>query len=396
MSRCLTLLAATPLLLLPACGGGGGDGGGGSGPLTLAFGAPKVLTAGAIGATSQLLVVTDLDKDTDVDVAVANTGDNAVGVFLNGGGGALANQVNHGTDTSPLALGAGLLNNDTHVDLASANGNNSLSLLPNSGALGVFNGKQDAALTNTPTGIAVADVDGDGDLDLTFPHVLGGLKVAFRGAAAYTVQDFPGGGKLTNPKGAAVADFDASGRPDIAVADSGGDRVAVWFNSGNAGSPFPSAGIVNTLTLPPGSMPQGLAVGDFNGDGKPDLVVPNPGNNSKSVTVFLNLGAGAFAPGVTSPGGSDSFQAAVADFDRDGRQDVAVLDFLAGNVAVLRGKGDGTFEAQQLFTVGKDGANATILPRSIATGDVNGDSLPDVVVASDLNQVVVVLLNTSS
>lgn len=395
------LLFLTFLTLLGACtssdgGGGNGGGGGGTQPLTLNFGTPAVLTAGAMGATAEILVVGDFDGDGDLDIAVANTSDNNIGVFLNGGTANFANQVPYPTDVGPLALGAGLFNADNSLDLVTGNGNNNASFLPNNGN-GTFGGKTDVPLTNTPTGIAVADFDGDGDPDAAFPDAVSNLRVLINnGGLAFTNQANTSNGKLTTPKGAVTADFSGDGKPDVAIADTGGNRAVVWTNSGVAGALFPDTNINNTLTLPPGSMPQGIAAGDFNNDGKIDIVVPNPANNSKNVSVFLNQGGGNFSAGTTFPAGSDSFQAAVADFNKDNKQDVVVLDFLVGNIAVLLGNGDGTFQDQKLFPVGKDGANATITPRSVAVGDFNGDTLPDVVIASDLNKVISVLLNTSN
>jgi hypothetical protein len=247
----------------------------------------------------------------------------------------------------------------------------------------------------TPSGIALGDFDGDGDLDAAFPDATGSLKVLVNAGGATIaaeLQDNPANGKVTSPRGAVAADFSGDGKLDVAVVDFAGDRVAVWINDGTGR--FPDAAIV-TLELPAGSVAQGITAGDLDGDGDPDLVVPIPGNNSKSVLVFINGGAAGFDRGTPYPAGADSFQAAIADLDNDGFLDVVTLDFVAGNIAVLLGNGDGTLRAQQPFATGRDAGGAAVLPRSLAIGDLDGDGKLDVVIASDLGRAVAVLPNTS-
>src|SRR5947199_7775734 len=86
---------------------------------------------------------------------------------------------------------------------------------------------------------------------------------------------------------------------------------------------------------------ESLAAGDFNGDGKIDLVVANAGTNN--ISVLLGNGDGTFQPATTFPAGNRLEFVAVGDFNGDGKLDVAVASYNTNTVEVLMGNGDGTF-----------------------------------------------------
>jgi hypothetical protein len=93
-------------------------------------------------------------------------------------------------------------------------------------------------------------------------------------------------------------------------------------------------------------------VGDFNGDGKPDLVTANQGNNT--VSVLLAEGALGFQPAVNYAVGSFPNSVAVGDFNGDGKLDVVTANRSDNNVSVLLGNGDGTFQAAVNYNVGSE------------------------------------------
>jgi hypothetical protein len=113
-----------------------------------------------------------------------------------------------------------------------------------------------------------------------------------------------------------------------------------------------------------GSVPAGEAVGDFNGDGKTDLVVVNQFANTMSV--LLGNGDGTYGPKTDFATGTTPFGVAVADFNGDGKLDVAVANKGAASLSVLLGNGDGTFAP-------KIDVPLFITPVAITTGDLNGD-----------------------
>lgn len=129
----------------------------------------------------------------------------------------------------------------------------------------------------------------------------------------------------------------------------------------------------------------GIALADVNGDGKPDLVVINCGDNTTcggtgSVGVLLGNGDGTFQPAVVSDvGGFEAIFAVVADVNGDGKPDLVVVG--GGVVAVLLGNGDGTFQPATTYAVSGAGAFFT---SNLAVADVNGDGKPDLLVAVGL------------
>jgi hypothetical protein len=140
-------------------------------------------------------------------------------------------------------------------------------------------------------------------------------------------------------------------------------------------------GFLAPLAFDSGPNPYSVAVGDFNGDGIPDLALANAESNT--VSVLLGNGDGTFLPAQSYPAGSSPTSVAVGDFNGDGIQDLAVANY--DGVSVLLGKGDGTFLPAVGYYAGLD-------PLSVAVGDFNGDGTPDLAVANYFSNSVRVLL----
>src|SRR5204862_354182 len=146
-------------------------------------------------------------------------------------------------------------------------------------------------------------------------------------------------------------------------------------------------------TFPTGRGPTSIASGDFNRDGNQDLVVTNYGSADyyypviwTTVSVLLGNGDGTFQAAQQFEAGSGPNAVAVADFNGDAIQDLAVTEYFSTNVSVLLGNPGGTFQDARHFGV-------DLAPISVAVGDFNGDGQPDLVTTNYFASSVTVLTN---
>jgi hypothetical protein len=170
--------------------------------------------------------------------------------------------------------------------------------------------------------------------------------------------------------------LNGDGKADLALANDVGNNVGVLLGTGGGtfqAAPHYSAGI----------MPVGVAVGDFNGDGIPDLAVANLGGPPPPVgppaqgTVSILLGnrVGIFRAPVPYHTGKNSAGVEVGDFNGDGFLDLAVANSGDHTVSVLLGKGDGTFQPAIAYPAGN-------FPTWLVVADFNRDGIPDLAVAN--------------
>jgi hypothetical protein len=185
-----------------------------------------------------------------------------------------------------------------------------------------------------------------------------------------------------SPFAAAVADFDGDGRADVATADEGSDDVAILLRQPGGGY-APEAG----SPIAAGDGPTSIAAADFDGDGRPDLAVSNFG--SGDVTILLRQPGGGFAQEDGSPiaTGAQASSVAVADFNADGRPDLAVTNQNALNVTILLRQPGGGFaeEAGSPVAVGT-------YPHEVAIADFDQINGPDLAVTNQSSNDVTILL----
>jgi hypothetical protein len=173
-----------------------------------------------------------------------------------------------------------------------------------------------------------------------------------------------------------VGDFNGDGVPDLAVANDGVLKLSVLL--GNGDGSFQAARDTNV-----GAFQQSVVVADFNGDGILDLAVTNYTAPGK-VSVLLGNGDGTFQDLRSFDAGSYPSSLAVADFNGDGIPDLAVATSLG--TRVLLGNGDGSFKTTNVsYLTGNSSA--------VAVGDFNGDSLPDLAVTDSATSSVFILDN---
>lgn len=331
------------------------------------------------GNENRSLVVADLNGDGKLDVVTAAfcSPDSSVNVLLNKGNGNFQAAVNYAVGRCPNSIAVGDFNGDGKLDLVTANRlDNNVSVLLGHGD-GTFAAAVNYAVGSGPASVAVGDINGDGHVDLVVANQNDRNVTVLLGNGNGT---FQAGGNFSLPKfptSLVLADFNGDGKLDVAVANSGISSAPQGISYvsvllGNGDGTFQPA--VTYRTTGGGSAFVALAVGDFNGDGKPDLVTANPSTlpGGANVSVLLGNGDGTFQAPKNSIAGAPPQSVAVADFDGDGKLDVVVTDYGTDNISILRGKGDGTFRAPLVY-VGGGGAF------SVAVGDFNGNRKLDIV-----------------
>jgi len=195
----------------------------------------------------------------------------------------------------------------------------------------------------------------------------------------------------TSTLGVALGDVNGDGRPDIAVASQGTDNVSVLLSLPGAAGTF---GPATTYSLGAGSRPTGIALGDVNGDGRLDIVTGNQATNAVGVLLGSAATPGTFAAAVTyASGGNAPNIVALADLNGDGRLDIATANTGGNTVGVLLASATapGTFGMAAVYSSGGGGN-----PVGITTGDVNGDGRPDIVTSSNAGGTVAVLLASAT
>ena len=230
----------------------------------------------------------------------------------------------------------------------------------------------DYTLTATVTGQGAVTPTGTiSFLDTSNANTVLGTGVLAGGAPSVAWLN-PQSPSATDPMSVAVGDFNGDGIPDLAAADliDGGANGGVTILLGKGDGTFTTSGEVPTS----GDYSWSVAVADFNGDGKADLAVANAA--SSNVTILLGNGDGTFVAQAVSPatGAYPQFITA-ADFNRDGIPDLAVANGDDVVVTILLGNGNGTFTPAP-------SVNTDTGPVSIAVADFNGDGIPDLAVAN--------------
>ncbi len=193
------------------------------------------------------------------------------------------------------------------------------------------------------------------------------------------------------PAAVGVGDFNGDGKPDLAVMNAADNTIAILL--GNGDGTFTSGSLVEGAgTQPCSSNNQrstcSIAVGDFNHDGRPDLVITSDFENE--VFVFMGNGDGTFNPASGSPITVGNFPVAVriGDFNRDGLLDLVVANGNDDTLSILLGNGNGTFTEASGSPVA-----VGAFPFFLAVADFNGDGIADVAVTNDDESTVSVILS---
>ncbi len=403
---------------------------------------------GSVAAQDNTGAMADFNGDGKNDIAVTNYGTKSIipglpdtpgqtvtVLFGNGTGG-------FGSPTSLSVAGSGN-NFVSFVAIGDVNGDGKQDLVTvqssdtQVGSLSVFLGNGAGSFTRTaaspiatnsdnPSWVGIADFTGDGKPDLAVAsfgksdqngqNVAGNNMTIFQGdgAGGFTPITTLTNGLSFIPTAAAIADFDGDGKLDLAATVPGvppdstspqpNGSVVIWLGNGAGGF-----SLGNTFDSG-GALPINIQAADLNGDGKPDLVTacagdPDQANNyanfgqNDGVGVLINGGGGSFGPTTQMTAGlKAAFAVAVADFDGDGKTDIAAisyggnpLNFPHGSVMVYMGNGSGGFasDPNAPYDTGTSGG------QFLAVGQFDGNSTPDLVAVHDSNRITTLLNNTT-
>jgi hypothetical protein len=337
----------------------------------------------------QFVAVADFNGDGKLDMAVPVysifTSYTDVNIFLGKGNGTFeAGPAFPLTGQNVNNAAVGDFNGDGKLDLAIS--------LPDASEVQILLGNGDGSFTPltpiyVPEGVFKVDTgvfnsDGKTDLVVTAYEL---TVLMGNGDGTFTAKPsiaITGGAAAT-----AVGDFNGDGIADLAVADNGGELApsSVTILLGNGDGTFKQV----AESPATGIEPLAIAAADFNGDGILDLAVTNQNDGYPllgTVTILIGKGNGTFMPKAVSPQtGSVPYSVVVADFNGDGKPDLAVANAGSNTITVLLGEGNGNFAPPISPAVATD-------PVYAAVGDFNGDGVPDLAAASNTTNSVTVLL----
>jgi hypothetical protein len=353
-----------------------------------------------VGANPQAVATADFNKDGRLDLAVANFGDNTVSVLLGNADGTFKSALASATVASPVSLVVGDFNTDGKPDLAAVNASGYFPSVLLGNGNGTFGAPRFVDTYGSPSAVAVGDFNRDGKPDLAATGRGGVFVVLGKGDGSFQAPWFTFLGTTMTTTSLVAGDLNADGKLDLAMSG-----YAVWgvespYPGGSYGGIGAGAGVVlgngdGTFAVPEsgfvslynGYTGTSSALADFNRDGKLDLALANAYGYDPSV--LLSNGDGSLGAPVFVATGVGASALTAGDSNGDGNIDLLTTNSITGTVSVLLGSGAGAFKPPVNAAVGSS-------PTGVAVGDFNGDGRMDAAATCGASNNVWVLLNNGN
>ncbi|HKD99580.1 MAG TPA: VCBS repeat-containing protein [Planctomycetota bacterium] len=341
-----------------------------------------------VAANASSIALADFNGDGATDIAVSHPVlQGAISLLFGTGSGAFASFVAMPAPSYADTIATGDLDHDGHADLVTSGMSGVVASFLGDGH-GGFAAPAFAPAGHDCSQVILADLDGDGRLDAATANAAsypasgaipgGSIAVLLGDGSGRFGATAAGGGYAGSgqyPTDVALADLDGDGACDLLVLGSGTNDVSVARGNGLGG--FVPAGAFPVAS--PGSYPQAMALGDFDGDGIADAATAN--QSASQVGVVLGTAGGGFGPPSLHAVGQYPVAIVAADLNDDGRLDLVTADRNSHQLSVLSGDGAGGFGAASPIAIGG-------LPSDVAVGDVNQDGIADLMTVDAQGSVV--------
>lgn len=344
------------------------------------------------------VTIRDVDGDGKPDMVIANSGSNTISLFRNTSttssisASSFAARVDFATGINPTIVAIGDLDGDGKPEIVVANRSaNIISVLRNTSTSGSINAssfaaKVDFATGTEPLSTVIGDVDGDSKPDLVVSNYNSNTVSVLRNTStpgSINTSSFAAKVDFATavaPSIVAFGDVDGDGKPELAVSNFLSNTISVLRNTSTSGS-INASSFTDKVDFATGDNPYCVVISDIDGDEKPELVVTNVSSASVSVLhntcTTGNINGSSFAAKVDFTAGNHPVTVAIGDLDGNGKPDMIVANQLSDNISVLRNTSTtGNINASS-FATKTDFATGN-QPVSVATGDVDGDGIPEI------------------